>query len=200
MFPINSDEFTYFNYLKYVNSLVQNHKTSGHNQTEKLIEYTALNQKRMERLNKTIKLIPDLVKILKNLNQQQTWVIISEAWCGDCAQNIPVIGKMAEAANNKIKLKIIGRDENPNWMEKYTTNGAASIPKLIAFNTNNIEIFTWGPRPKPALEILEYYKANKHTMTKDEFELQLHTWYAKNKQMAIQQEFIELLETASLNV
>lgn len=190
---VNGAIFNYNQYLEWMSSLVAQGKTSGSNQSEALIQFTALNLKRMERLNKTVEIENRILDALVSLEGKQIWYVIAEVWCGDCAQNLPVIGKIAELSNSFIDLRIIQRDENPEWMEKYHTNGARAVPKLISFNAFGQELFTWGARPKPAQKLLNDWKQNPESKSWDEFETQLHTWYAKDKTKTQQAEFFEIL-------
>lgn len=187
--------FNYHDFIIWVRELVAQNQTSGLNPTQELIKYTALNLKRMERINKTIQIQEHIQSSLNNNTSHQTWIIITEAWCGDSAQSLPVIAKIAEQSTGKIDLKIILRDWNPEWIEKYHTNGSKSIPKLIAFDQNGNELFTWGPRPMGAQEILMAWKTNPNGKSWDEFELELHSWYAKNKTTSTQNEIDEKLKT-----
>lgn len=180
-------------FLNWVDELVQNHSTSGENQSEKYIQYTKLNQSRMKRIVKTLTLEDGVLDAVRNLNAKLKWVLITEAWCGDSAQSLPVLGKIAEASEGKIDLKIIGRDEHPEWINQYTTNGSKSIPKLIAFDENNQERFVWGPRPEQAQAILMDWKTNPNGRSKEDFEVELHTWYAKDKGISVQDEIKNLL-------
>jgi hypothetical protein len=190
---INGAVLSYDDYLKEMEQLVADKKTSGHDQSQMLVAFTALNLTRMTRLNRTIALDARLAALMPSLTTNQTWYLIGEAWCGDCAQNIPALGKIAETSNGKIDLKIIGRDDNPEWMEKYHTNGSRSIPKLIAFDEAGNELFTWGPRPAPAQKILKAWKENPAGRSWEDFEKELHTWYSKDKTESMQKEFIDLL-------
>ena len=190
---VKGHQFNYNEYTVWIKELVAERKTSGESQSEALIGFTVLNQKRMQRLDKTIELNHALKEKLSRLIGKQVWYVLAEPWCGDCAQNVPVIGKMAAYAEDKIDLRIILRDENPEWMEKYHTNGSKSVPKLIAFNTDGNELFTWGARPKEAQELLLSWKKNPNGRTWDDFEKELYTWYAKDKIQTIQNEFYELL-------
>jgi hypothetical protein len=185
-----SDYKTFFNWVE---ELVSIGKTSGLKQSQQLSEFTALNYKRMERLNRTVQLNANLLAITTELEQAQKWILITEAWCGDSAQNLPLISKIAESNPEMIQLQIILRDENADLMEKYNTNGSKSIPKLIAFDTEGKELFTWGPRPSFAQQMMIDWKANKASKSYDEFEKELHTWYAKDKSQSLQNEFYELL-------
>lgn len=190
---INEPVFSYIEFYEWTLQLVENKQTSGENQTEKLIDFTALNAKRMKRISKTTKLIPELENWVSELNKPQVWYLITEAWCGDSAQSLPVIGKIA-SAGDKIDLRVILRDKNPEFMEKYHTNGSQSIPKLAAFTEEGVELFTWGPRPEPAQEILRDWKENPNGRDHDAFAQELHAWYAKDKTQTIQQEFLAILK------
>lgn len=184
------------NYSEFFNETAQlalNHQTSGLDQTEEQKEFTQLNYKRMERWNKTFHISDETQKKLDAFSSKQKWYVITETWCGDSAQNLPIIAKIAEESQGKIDLKIMFRDENPEWMDKYLTNGTRSVPKLIAFDENNNELFTWGPRPEEAMVITRHWQANKATITKEEFHVQLHGFYAKNKGIAVEKEIVSEL-------
>jgi hypothetical protein len=192
---IGGPVFNYHQFFNWTRVLVAQGQSSGNNTSSELIKYTALNFKRMERLNKTIKLSDKLLTSIQAISKHQIWYVITETWCGDSAQNLPVIGKLAELSNGKIDLRIILRDLNPLWIDTYHTNGSKSIPKLIAFDSHRNELFTWGPRPKEAQEILMAWKTNPNGKSWDEFELELHTWYSKNKTISTQNEIYEKIKS-----
>ena len=190
---INSESFNYSQYISGVETLVLEGKTSGNYQSKELIDFTALNLTRMQRLNKTIVIEGTLLELLNSLQSTQKWIVITEAWCGVSAQNLPAIGKIAESSHGKIDLQIISREDNPEWIEKYHTNGSKSIPKLISFDSAGKELFAWGPRPALAQQLLSDWKRNPQGKSWDGFELELHTWYAKDKTLSTQKEIHELL-------
>lgn len=186
----------YTDYMNLVSKLVENRKTTGSDQSEKLIEFTKLNQQRMNRLNKTIQLTDEEVTQINQLNEPKNLLVIGEAWCGDCAQILPILNKIVEASNGILTLEIISREASPELIETYGNNGVISIPKvLIRDNTNEKLLATWGSRPKPALDILKKWKENQETITHEQFEQELHLWYAKDKGKAIIQEILECLKT-----
>lgn len=120
-----------------------------------------MNWARTQRIHKTILLNQELKKAAEKLQHIYTWIVITEAWCGDSAQNLPVIAAIVNLNPEKIKLHILLRDENPELMDNYLTNGTRAIPKLIAVNeTISKEAFVWGPRPLPAQEMLLQWKKN----------------------------------------
>lgn len=184
---------SYPEYYNHVTELVANGATSGNEQTAALIGYTSLNLKRMTRLDKTFRLSDVLRNQLDALAEKQNWWVITEAWCGDSAQNLSTIAGIVAASNGKIELNVVFRDENPELMDAYLTNGSRSIPKLVAFNESGEELFTWGPRPKAAHELLLRWKQDPQGKTWEDFEMELHTWYAKDKTKSLQAEFQVLL-------
>lgn len=172
----------YYNYDEFatlVEQLVVEEKTTGPDQSERLVAFTKLNAQRMKRVIKTTKLSDELVDKLKS-KPTQIWWLITEAWCGDSAQNLPVFAKLAAASGGSIELRILLRDDNPEIMDNYLTNGGRSIPKLVA-QEGGEDIFTWGPRPQHGQDMLKEWKADPNGRSHDDFEQDLHAWYAKNR-------------------
>lgn len=189
--------FDYPDFIHWVAQLVESGATSGPNQSEALIGFTQLNLKRMQRIDKTFKLNDELTTLLKADLPTQHWVVITEAWCGDSAQILPILNKIAESAQGKISLSIVLRDENTPLIEKYHTNGSKSIPKLVSVDEAGNELFVWGPRPEPAQKLLLDWKQNPQGRSWDDFERELHTWYARDKGNSVQKELIHALENVS---
>jgi hypothetical protein len=182
------DYNTYFDHIKTFNEL---QKTSGLEQSQSRIEFTALNFKRMKRLNKTILINDDAKQLLENDKKEQTWLVITEAWCGDSAQVTPVLNKIAELSS-AIELKFVYRDENLELMDAFLTNGGRSIPKLIALSRENEVLFNWGARPSVATQMVIDYK-EKHGSLTPEFKEELQSWYNKDKGQNITDDLIALL-------
>lgn len=150
--------FSFEAYKTLVAELVSQGKTSGLEQREDLIHYTELNAKRMKRIEKTTVLTQALKEQISSIQEPMTWVLLSEAWCGDAAQIVPVLGKIA-AESDLIDLKIMMRDEHLDIMDQYLTNGGRSIPKLICLDQEDREIFVWGPRPASIQKVVNDTKA-----------------------------------------
>ena len=186
------NSMTYSAYRTLVNELTANNSTTGHEKTEALANYTMLNDRRMNRWDKTIK-VSDASKIkLENFNKKVTWLVITESWCGDAAHIMPVINKVAEL-NNTIDYRVVLRDENDALMNQFLTNGGKSIPKLIMIdNETNEVINTFGPRPATATKLVNDYKALNGVLT-PEFKEDLQRWYNKDKGQSTIEDLLELL-------
>ena len=109
------------------------------------MKFTRLNWVRTQRLHKTISLAPQLKKTTLKIQHTYTWIVLTEAWCVDSAQNLPLIAEIAKLNPEKIKLCILLRDENLELMNNSLTNGTRAIPKLVAVDESlNKEAFVWG--------------------------------------------------------
>lgn len=104
-------------------------------------------------------------------------LVLSEDWCGDCINTIPVLARWAEQVPG-LELRIIGRDAHPELMSRYLTNGSRSIPIVVALDEEFRELGHWGPRPS---ELQQWVVANKPRLPKEEFYPQVRRWYAKDK-------------------
>ena len=177
-------------------NLVEKHakegSATGDDQSQSFIDYTKLNYSRMKRVFKTTPPSDDVINTVQCLNDKLTWLVIAESWCGDAAQNLPVMAKIAET-NTNITLRVILRDENPGLMNKYLTNGGKSIPKLICLDENLNELGTWGPRPQFLQDWLYENKANPK-MEMSELKEQFQVWYTKDKGQTLQKEMVSLMK------
>ncbi|MEB8345942.1 thioredoxin family protein [Flavobacteriaceae bacterium KMM 6898] len=175
-----SQALSYNEYGLLMDKLVLDSGTTGLEQSQMHIDYTKLNQKRMRRLDKTIKLDEEIRIKLAEISVNMTWLVLNESWCGDAAQILPVINKIA-SLNPYITLKIILRDENLELMECFLTKGSRSIPKLLAIDPISNDIrWTWGPRPSKAERMAYDYKKEHGELT-PQFKEELQVWYNRDK-------------------
>ena len=153
-----------------------------------------LNYQRVSRILRTYKIDEELLGLIKKISLPQIWMVISEAWCGDSAQNLPYIAKISEH-NSLINLRIILRDSNLDIMDLYLANGTSrSIPKLVAFDENGNELFQWGARPKEAQELVVRLK--NQGMEKEKFLEELHLWYGRDRGRTLENELKEILQNS----
>ncbi|MCB0447440.1 MAG: thioredoxin family protein [Gelidibacter sp.] len=171
---------SYQEYRTIVTQLVQQNSTSGDDISEDRINYTMLNDRRMKRWDKTIKVSDEAKDRLSNFKGDVTWLVITESWCGDAAHVVPAIHKIAELSHH-IDLKLVFRDENDDLMNQFLTNGSKAIPKLIMIDNQSGEVIdTFGPRPSRATQLVNDYKA-KHGQLTPEFKEELQHWYNTDK-------------------
>lgn len=155
-------------------------------------EYLPQNYQRIKRILRTTHLQESILQVIKALEHPVKWLVISEGWCGDAAQIVPVLQLLAEASNGRIELRIVYRDENEALMAAHLTNGSKSIPKLIQLDPDFKFIAEWGPRPAAAQRLVMELKSSPDTAAN--YADKLHKWYADNKTLEIQNELINVLE------
>jgi hypothetical protein len=186
------NSFSYLEYRALVSELISKGKSTGHTQSDDLLHYSELNESRLKRLDKTIKITDDGIKGLQAINTKYTWLVISEGWCGDAAQLLPVMNKMAALSNN-IHLKIVLRDDNEELMNLFLTNGGKSIPKLIILDEDNNVLGNFGPRPETARKLIADYKAANGSID-ETVKIELQKWYLLDKGVSTQKEIMKLMK------
>ena len=186
--------YTYEEYRLRLKNLLAEGKSSGDEQSDDLLHYSQLNETRMNRLDKTIKITPEVETLLKNLKSEFIWLVLSEGWCGDAAQTLPIMHKMAQLTE-AVELKIAFRDENPELMTLFLTNGSKSVPKLIVLEKDSLNVVAdWGPRPADAIKLVLDYKA-KFGAIDETIKTDLQMWYLHDKGVSTQNEIVALLKS-----
>jgi hypothetical protein len=184
----------YEEYRAMIDDLLEEGKTTGTNHSEAMINYTKMNVHRMNRLDKRLTLTDSLKETLNSIEKNLIWLVLTEAWCGDAAQNIPGIVKMAEQSDH-ITLKFILRDQHLDIMDEYLTNGGRSIPKLVCLDAETLEeIGAWGPRPGDFQQKAMEWKDDPG-ISKEAWAEKLHKWYADDQGQTLQADFEELIAT-----
>ncbi|MBP2283918.1 hypothetical protein H4V97_002236 [Flavobacterium sp. CG_23.5] len=183
---------SYAEYRKLVSDLLLENKSTGNEQSEDLTLYSTLNETRMNRLDKTMDITDENGFKLKSLKGEYIWLVISEGWCGDAAQIMPIVNKMA-IESGKIELKIVLRDENEDLMNLYLTNKGKAIPIVIIIDkeTGNL-LGHWGPRPKGAADLIKNYKKEFGSLD-EKAKTDLQLWYLHDKGLTTQEELINLM-------
>jgi hypothetical protein len=187
--------FSYSEYLTMVNTLAEQNIVTGNVQSEGLLNTSQVNLHRITRLDKKATLTPELKEVLAQVNTKWTWYVITEGWCGDASQNLSYIAKIAEL-NPNIELKLLLRDDNPEIMDAYLTNGGKAIPKLICINEETgEELGLWGPRPQHIQFQVDALKAEGPEAFKAKFGKMLHVWYGKDKGKSVQEELTKSIKS-----
>lgn len=188
-----ADALDYESYMTLMSSLVFDGKSTGIEQSEALSNYTMLNQKRMQRLNKTLKISEEISDRIAADPRVLVFLVLTESWCGDAAQSVPMWAKAA-ALNSNWSVLLVSRDTHPALMDAYLTAGARSIPKVLVIEpaTHRV-LFDWGPRPSTLTQMVLDFKAAHGLLTAD-FKKDLQQWYNKDKGQTTLTDMCSLLE------
>ena len=192
---------TYTVHREVIDALYAEGRTTNEENGENMLHYTKLNVSRMNRLDRKTVLLPEVEAFLKEITQPQIWLVLTEGWCGDAAQILPVMNKMAESSP-MVELHVIFRDQHLEVMDAFLTNGARSIPKLLVLDSLTYEVLmSWGPRPSEAQQLMldakEKVKEIEDKATQKEYwnevKTNLQKWYNKDKTQKTQLEIIDAL-------
>ena len=190
---INQHAFNYRDFRNLMKELIRGNENNYTEQYKDWLTYIEKNDKLMDRLEKHVTLNKSLSKFIGNKAESWTWLVIAEPWCGDVGQNLPVLNAIAEASP-AITMKIILRDQHPEVMDQYLTNGARSVPVLVCLKASDLkELGRWGPRPEPAQKIMEKHKYQNDPPEKKDAIKKVQLWYEKDNQNTIQEELEELI-------
>lgn len=205
---LTAQALTYAGYRSLVTDLLAEGKTTGQHQTPDLLAYSQLNEQRMDRLDKTFRPDPAAAELLQQLTRPQRWLVITEGWCGDSAQIVPVLHQLS-LLNENIQLGFLLRDEQPDLMDAFLTEGSRSIPKVIFADPETGEVgASWGPRPAAAQAMIRDLIAEMKAATDPAVRSRLyeqaktivHTWYAHDRTVNTQREVLEAALAAQQSV
>ena len=190
---------SYEAYLEWIDQLLAENKTTGDNHSEAMIHYTVMNRHRMRRIEKYTDLRNDAAAALAEIASPQDWLVLTEAWCGDAAQSIPVMHLMAEQCEN-VRLRLLLRDEHADLMDRFLYKGKSrSIPRLIVMDSGSrTTLGVWGPRPAEAQKLYES-AVQEPDFSYQEVAEEIQKWYANDRTEAIQRELTSLLRGIEQN-
>ena len=185
---------SYLEYRKLMADLLKDGKSTAVEQTQERTHYSELNESRMRRLDKTMNITDENRAKLMALTKRYIWLVLSESWCGDAAQILPILHKMELESKGKIEMKLVLRDENETLMNHFLTNKSKAIPKLIIIDKETGSVVgDWGPRPQGAVNLIEAYKTEFGSID-ETAKANLQLWYLHDKGLSTQNEIIQLLQ------
>lgn len=188
-----SQSMTWEAYKELFEQLIEENKTTGLDQSEEMVEYTKLNWHRMKRVEKTFKMDIQLNDLFINADAKPfKLLVISEPWCGDASQSVPVIAEIARLYPEKIDLRIILRDTDTELIDQFLTNKGRAIPKFLFLDQDFQLLNHWGPRPVEAQALLMELKGQE--VSHEVMVEKLMVWYAKDKSHSIQSELVGVIK------
>ena len=162
-------------------------------QLAKMLPHYRENEDRMNSLAPTVTVLPELQAALSQLTQRYIWVVITEGWCGDAGQLVPIVEAVTQASNDHLETRYFLRDSNPELIDRYLTNGGRAIPITVVVHADTLtEAGVWGPRPAAAQTLVQGLKAREVPFS--ELVAQLHGWYAEDATRSTQQELLALVQ------
>lgn len=122
-------------------------------------------------------------------------LVISEDWCGDASNTVPVLARLAEALPG-FELRVVKRDENVELMDAHLTAGSRSIPLALLLRDDFTVAGQWGPRPS---ELQRFVLTEKRAGLRPAGDIyrDVRAWYARDRGETTIRELLSLVESAS---
>ncbi len=117
-------------------------------------------------------------------------VALSEDWCGDAVNIVPVVQRLVERGPG-LDLRLLGRDANPDVMDAHLTGTSRSIPVVMLLDPGLKELGWWGPRPA---ELQAWVLGPGQALPKDDRYRETRRWYARDHGQAILGEVLAMME------
>jgi thiol-disulfide isomerase/thioredoxin len=111
-----------------------------------LVKYgNAAHRTRWQQTFDAVKLTDDQKKLLGAFKREMNVMVLAGAWCGDCAQQCPILDRFAEAAT-VIKVRYLDNAEHADVQEALSINGGKRIPVAVFFSEDGYEVARYGER------------------------------------------------------
>jgi hypothetical protein len=119
---------------------------------------------------------------------------LSEDWCGDAVNALPLLARLTEQVPS-FDLRLLGRDANPDLMDRHLTGSSRSIPVVMVLDDQLVEHGWWGPRPGP---LQAWFQGEGQALEKKERYRQMRQWYARDRGATILDEVLTIAERGAL--
>jgi hypothetical protein len=131
------------------------------------------------------------LEALEDMGREWKLIAISEDWCGDASNLVPVFARLARDSQ-WIDLRIVKRDESPELMDMYLTNGSLSIPIVVVMDGDFSAVGRWGPRPA---DLQKFVIREKEKGDRPALEIYKDTrrWYAKDRGRTTLREMLAIM-------
>lgn len=160
---------------------------------DEYLETVEKNRELWHAVRDRVRLPEDVVEDARRIPGGWHLAALSEDWCGDAVNTLPVIARLAEEAG--WDFRVFGRDDNPDLMDAHLTNGRSrSIPVVIVYDEEFQEVGWWGPRPG---EIQQWVMSEGLAMPSPERYKVIRRWYARDRGRTTLDELLGLVSSAA---
>lgn len=138
---------------------------------------------------------PDSAMVARLTAVGRHWRIlaVAEDWCGDSANTVPYLARLAEAVPN-LELRIVDSKRGRWVMERNrTADGRAATPTIVVLDDQDVEVGVFIERPAA---LKAWVAENKPKLSDDEFQTAKMKWYREDLGRHTVGDIVELIEAA----
>jgi thioredoxin family protein len=133
----------------------------------------------------------DAVARVKQLGARRRLLVVAEDWCGDSANTLPYLARLAEAAPDVLDLRIVDSSIGRPVMEEHKTpDGRAATPTVVVLDESGALIAAWVERPSG---LQKWYIGQQDVLGRTELLDQKYKWYREDQGRSAIREVVELL-------
>lgn len=160
---------------------------------EEYLESVVKNRELWHAVADRVRLPEDLLDRARLLPGKWHLLALSEDWCGDAVNTLPVVAGLARESG--WEMRVMGRDANLDVMDAHLTNGRSrSIPVVIVYDADFNEIGWWGPRPG---EIQAWVMNEGLSLPSPERYKEIRRWYAKDRGRTTVSEVLDIVASGA---
>ena len=104
---------------------------AAHAYAKYLTTGTDEHRRRWEQVYAATKLTADQQRLLAGFERQMNLLVVSGIWCGDCVQQVPLIQRIGEANPEKVRVRVLDRDEHKDLSSQLRINGGDRVPVVL---------------------------------------------------------------------
>lgn len=141
--------------------------------------------------SKDAKVDAEAVTRVQHLGARRRLLIVAEDWCGDSANTLPYVARLAESAPEVLDLRIVDSSAGRPVMEAHRTpDGRAATPTVVLLDETGTFLAAWVERPS-ALQ--KWYIEQQDLLSQRDLLDQKYKWYKEDQGKSAIREIVELL-------
>lgn len=134
------------------------------------------------------------VEPFRRLPKPYRVLILSEDWCGDCTDNLPIVNRLA-AESGKLKVRILPRDEHLDLMDNYLKYGQfRAVPLILFLDEEGTVIGDLKERPESVTELRARKRQELYARRPDFGEPGAYAELSEEKRAELQEALLALRE------
>ncbi len=129
---------------------------------------------------------------VRDLPGQWHLLVVAENWCGDAANSVPYLARLAAESPN-LDLRLLRKAEAEDLLQAHAVDGGGRIPLAIVLDEQLTERGVWIERPAELRALVAQLQAWDDLEAED-IRAQVRAWYAADGGRTALAEVVALLE------
>lgn len=106
---------------------------------------TEEHQRRWSDVHQSVELTSEQQELLGSFVREMKVICMAGAWCGDCVEQCPIFDHFSRATD-KIQVRFVDRDADPELAESLKVCGGARVPAVVFLSEDDMFVGFYGDR------------------------------------------------------